>query len=372
MVRHRKTTLSRLGVLCALALVGILAGCAGGEDDRDVIAAASVPKPVDDADDVIVALDGVVHPDLVYLPPVAVDPMRFPRGRVPVSALYDRLPDLGPCDPGLLKAAERQRVLEQVNHVRALHRLPPVRYEPADDASTTAAALIMAANAELTHQPTSDALCWTEAGAEGARTSNLGQHSQSGGYAQHVVPSGIDLWLIDEEVAGLGHRRWLLMPALDTISYGRVIGRPPGRPDVQLFSADAIRVVGPRQDISQLGTAVIAYPFGDYPRHLFPSDKVALSVSILADRGPHGDNGRGVVDFDRAVIRVTGPDGRALPVRDVRQDYEGFGLPNVLYWKLDGVQSGVQYQVEIRDIRVYGVSRVVAYPFRLIATGAPG
>ncbi|WP_188577211.1 hypothetical protein P7L64_22215 [Tistrella bauzanensis] len=350
-----------------VAALWAMAGCAGGPDKG-----ADVPAPMTAREAFM--LDGAIRPDLIYPEPVPLSPAAFPQGRVPVKAIFDQAADLARCEPGRLKPAERQQVLDQLNHVRALHRLPPVRYEPADDRLTTAAALIMAANDTLTHTPTPAMLCWTVEGAEGADVSNLGKErdwTDMGDAVPNVRPSGVANWLVDQDVTILGHRRWLLMPALDSVSYGRTIGNPPGPPTNRQVSAEAIRVTGRRQDISRLGTEVIAYPIGDYPRQLFPSDDVALSVSILADRSPHGGNGRGVVDFDRALIRVMGPDGVALPVRDVGQDYEPFGLANVLYWKLSGVQPGVRYQVEIRDIRVHGVSRAVAYPFRLIATGAP-
>lgn len=355
---------------CQIAVVAALwavAGCAGGPDN-----VAAVPPPVTAQD--AFTLDGVIRQDLIYPEPMPLSLAAFPQGRVPVKAMFDQNADLARCEPGRLRPAERRQVLDQLNHVRALHRLPPVRYEPADDRLTTAAALIMAANDKLTHTPTPAMLCWTAEGVVGADVSNLGKErdwTDMGDAVPNVRPSGVANWLVDQKATILGHRRWLLMPALDSVSYGRTIGNPPGPPANRQVSAEAIRVNGPHQDISRLGTEVIAYPIGDYPRHLFPSDDIALSVSILADRSPHGDNGHGVVAFDRAVIRVTGPDGVALPVRDVGQNYDAVGLPNVLYWKLSGVQPGVQYQVEIRDIRVYGVSRVVAYPFRLIATGAP-
>ena len=103
------------------------------------------------------------------------------------AALYTSQPDIAACQAGQLHPAVITSVVNSLNQIRALHRLPPVTYSPADEASAQQAALIMAANNALSHNPPSTWTCYSALGSAGAGASNL-----YGGY-------GNGLTLLSEE-----------------------------------------------------------------------------------------------------------------------------------------------------------------------------
>ena len=89
-------------------------------------------------------------------------------GPIPLEELYEVPPDTASCEPGVLIPEFKARVVAYLNGVRALHGLPLLRYEFADDEQVQAAALIFVANGQLTHNPSSSFHCYSEAGAVGA------------------------------------------------------------------------------------------------------------------------------------------------------------------------------------------------------------
>ena len=99
--------------------------------------------------------------------------------------LYVSLPDLDACRAGTLTQEAKDRALEGMNQIRALHGLADVRYSSLYDTSVQESALIQAANRYLTHFPEPGDRCYTEAGDEASGTSNI-----YGGSGRPVDPVG--------------------------------------------------------------------------------------------------------------------------------------------------------------------------------------
>lgn len=106
------------------------------------------------------------------------------------------------CKAGDIDKETRARTLAQVNLMRWLAELPPVKTDPAYDKKAQACAIIMHANKILNHYPTDTWKCYTPEGAEGAMRSNI----SSGPGVMSVM-----LYMIDDgNPTTIGHRRWIL------------------------------------------------------------------------------------------------------------------------------------------------------------------
>jgi len=277
------------------------------------------------------------------------------------GGVYQRQPVVANCDAGELNEAERNKVLDKLNAVRARHGLLPVTYDASDNAPAAAAALYMVANKGLTHTPSSSGLCYSNEAARLAGSSNL---YMSYGYNTDTSPStdAITGYLIDDNVASLGHRRWILSPFLAQITFGRVDGIPSG--SSQKYMASTLRVMGgERKSLSGMSQDFVAYPQGAYPASEFKTDWY-LSFAAIASTGNAWDSGDKQVNYGGATITVTGG-GSTLIVSSVSANYDGYGMPNHLQWKVADLKTGVTYTVKIAGVSVNGVQRDYSYTFSL-------
>ncbi len=128
------------------------------------------------------------------------------------------------CNPGSVSLAYQQSMIDRVNVYRALARIAPVSLYPSGDDKderTAAAALLMAANGMLSHNPPSSWTCYGAAFA-GSTVGALGDGGSNGGaghsnlgwasnnmYATNAV---IDAYMVDGGAnnAQAGHRTGIL------------------------------------------------------------------------------------------------------------------------------------------------------------------
>jgi len=115
------------------------------------------------------------------------------------------------CNAGDLDALGVDNTLRQVNLVRWLAELPPVAVDVDKNAAAQACALIMDANDDIEHDVPDSWRCKDPIGAAAAQVSNLA--TTPGVFA-------IDLYMDDEGIANLGHRRWILNRKLGPIGVG--------------------------------------------------------------------------------------------------------------------------------------------------------
>ncbi len=266
------------------------------------------------------------------------------------TALYAQPPDLAQCQPGVLRPEAQASFISALNAMRALHGLGPVRHAAASDGAVAEAALMMAANDALSHDPPPSWRCWTAAGAAAAGSSNL-----LGGVSSSYLPweddNGILAeWLIEGDGDEIGHRRWLLYPHLAQTALGRVVAvlRSGIRVDSAVMKVfdptdDLVRRARPAASLSEF----VAWPQGDYPNFFF-SPRARLSFSISEDTTE--TDGIGTVDFSQAKISIT-LGAQILPVRDQMWDNEGFGTANNLSWRVDGIKPNQTYSVRISGVR---------------------
>ena len=263
--------------------------------------------------------------------------------------LYAEEPDLDTCGAGRLTQAAKDRALEAMNQIRALHGLGPVQYSRRYDQQVQAAALIQAANRSLNHRPTMSALCYTEVGAEGSR-GNLG------GGRFHTDPvANMIRWTHDSfssNPARAGHRRWLLNPFGAYMSYGQVNGYAVQK--VFGFDEEPARA-------QQIEVDYVAFPYETYPFTLMYYDP-PWSFSVVEDKRNMWGNSHPY--FENATISVVRTsDETSLGITGRYTDGRGSSVPNFLSWQVEGWEYDTLYEVEIRNVTLQnGVTRSYSYP----------
>ena len=262
--------------------------------------------------------------------------------------LYAEAPDLDTCGAGELTQAAKDRALGAMNQIRALHGLAPVRYSSLYDRSVQEAALIQVANGFPGHHPEPSAQCYTTAGAEGSRTSNLFGGGRDRDPGAHMIG-----WTDDARnrslVAAVGHRRWMLNPFGAYMSYGQVRGYAAQK----VFGFEDEEPITPHITVDY-----VAFPYETYPFHLV-GEGTPWSFSIIEDKRSIWGN-RGAY-FETATISVVrAADGESLVITDRYTDTRGL---NLLSWQVEGWEYDTLYEVEIRNVTLQsGVTRSYSYP----------
>lgn len=283
------------------------------------------------------------------------------RGWSSTASLYAEPPDPARCVAGVLSPQTKLHFLEAFNALRARHGLAPVRYNEAADPAVADAALMMATNNALSHEPPPTWSCWTAAGARAAASSNL-LGGVSSPYLTYEDNDGILAeWLIEGDGDEIGHRRWMLDPYLEQTSLGRVIAILGGgvRVDSTVMKVFDFSGALARPAIRRSVPDYVAWPQGAYPARFFsPNARLSFSISQPSDALTQ-------VDFSEARVAIS--DGeRSLPVRDQLRDNEGFGVANCLSWRVDGIVPGRSYAVTISGI--HGApQKQYQYSFRITA-----
>lgn len=342
----------------AYVLLPMLASCnsGGGSDGGTIVTPTPSPAP-----------SASPSPSPSPSPAPAPTPTPVPTTWAgQVDALYATAPDIPACRTGTMAPAVMTEVLAQLNALRALHRLPPVTLSSTDQQSAMEAALMMAANGQLSHEPPTTWKCYTALGAAGARSGNLYGNTLSP-YLTFTSNDGyLAGWMteVNNLIANnVGHRRWILNPFLNTVAYGRIAGMA----DATNRADAAVMKMFNNAGQSAIPTGLpsfVAYPYGDYPARYFDT-RALLSFSAIADaRQTFGANER--VDFSRATITITAASGGALAIGNVSYDNVGYGLPNNLQFTAANIQPGVNYTVAIDGVIVRGASTNYTYDFRIV------
>lgn len=200
------------------------------------------------------------------------------------------------CNAGTTSAAYQEATRRRVVFYRAMAGVPTgiTMYAPFVQ-QAQAAALMMSANGELSHTPSTSWRCYSDSGKQGAGAANL---------ASAPGPMAIDLYMHEPgNNAAVGHRRWLLYPQLTRMGTGNT-------PDSgAAFGANALYVL----DGASLWSArpavrdgFVAWPprgYVPYPvvptkwSFSFPNaDFSAASVTMWRNGSPLGTVKEAVVD----------------------------------------------------------------------------
>lgn len=216
------------------------------------------------------------------------------------------------CDAGDVVEPGRTDALAAVNFHRKLAGLPAVTLDAAKNESAQHCALMMQANRNIVHDPPASWRCYDTLGAGAAGQSNL---------ATLEAVKGVDLYMSDEGVDTLGHRRWILSNTLGPIGVGST------------SQYSCLHVIG---GSGRAGKRWVAWPSPGY----VPFATGTVDWSIQSDE----------LDLGDAEITVT-RDGQVMPVV-VRELAPYYGSTYGLGITPDGwfTKPGETYDVAVRGL----------------------
>jgi hypothetical protein len=235
------------------------------------------------------------------------------------------------CDPGRLHPEELRQALHTTSRYRMLVGLHPVSLAAGRIENTQQCATMHeATNQGLNHTPPNTWTCFTQEGYSGCSSSNL-----AGGIRS---PAGtVGLYVADNGIASLGHRRWVLNPRMGATAFGH-----RGQYGA-MYAFDTSRSHNPD---------FVAYPApGPFPR-----------AAIGGKWSIHG----GGSYSDQHVVTVTNMgDGSDVPVSNITAPVFG-NLASTLSWTVStgGLPLETTYRVTINDS---GGALVREYDTTLIA-----
>jgi uncharacterized protein YkwD len=246
------------------------------------------------------------------------------------------------CNAGDTSAEYKAAILRRVNWFRALAGVPAaVQLDASFNQQAQQAALMMAANQQLSHTPPSSWLCYSSAGAQAAGKSNL-TIGRSG-------PDAVGESYMRDEGANnteIGHRRWLLYPQTQFMGTGDVDGALP----VNALWVQDSNIFGPRPAVRD---DFVAWPTQGYTPYTLVYPRWSFSYPGA--------------DFSSANVAMT-ENGAAIATRK-ETPASGYG-ENTLVWSpgsyVDGMSwakpvADIVYQVTISNVKVAGVARTFSY-----------
>ena len=244
------------------------------------------------------------------------------------------------CSPGTTSAAYIAATVQTVNFFRAMTRLPAdVVSDPALDAKSQQAALMMAAQGALSHNPSPGWACFTADGAEAAGKSNL--------VLGTTGPAAIDAY-VDDSGGGLGHRRMVLFPPLARVGTGSVDNAHA----LWVIGTDGPRPATPEQ---------VAWPPAGFVPYRVVDQFWSFSVNTAA-----------TVDVSTATVTMA--QGHAMVPLTMEAVTSGFG-DETLVWQptlppLRAGMSDVPFTVTISNVMVGGAARNFTYVVTVFDPGS--
>ena len=254
--------------------------------------------------------------------------------------------DIASCQPGTTSEAYQQSVLQRVNWYRAMAGVANVSYLSELNAQQQASTLIQVATGSLSHYPPTSSPCWTGAGYDGAKSSNL----SLGNHGVNAISS--QLRDAGSNNATVGHRWWLLHPMLKTVTSGD-IPASAGK-----WSGNSLNVTSTYSTPpSAARDGFVAWP----PPGYVPDDVVYPRWSVMA----YGYGTVATPDFTNATVTVTGPNG---PL-SVSYDHKGSG--RIVFTPSGFASAPIQVTTDTNySVNVSGVtgSSANAYSYQVTIT----
>ncbi len=250
------------------------------------------------------------------------------------------------CNAGSTTAAYRQATIDRVNYYRVHAGLPgDVGLQGGASATgSQQAALMFSANQALSHTPPPSWLCWTQAGATAAGSSNI---ALGWGSDAAAGVNAVDLYMDDHGTGNtaVGHRRWILYPPQAGMDSGSIPWSPQ-------WAANALKVIGGFGVRPPTPNGVAWPPRGYVPWQLLPDVSNRWSFSW-----PNANFVGATVSMTRNGVPLGMPTFEALA--------SGYG-DNTLVWRPQGVSyaqpaGDVTYRVSITGISGGGAPASLSY-----------
>lgn len=234
--------------------------------------------------------------------------------------------DTSPCAPGQVPEAAQQNGIRRVNLYRWLVGLAPVTEATALLDNQQACAVLMHDLGTITHNPPSDATCYSAAGAGAAGSSNLA-------YGAGLADS-VDLYVADNGVASLGHRRWVLNPRMGETAFGFI----PNYSCMYSFSQNGAGTTLPYVSWPPAGYVPLDAARGRYSLTLFADGFTNdTQVEVAIDEGAFAS-----VPFDRLPFGYG--DGSVISFQPPSAGANVFQDGRIVRVRVTGTQQGSTYE----------------------------
>jgi uncharacterized protein YkwD len=245
------------------------------------------------------------------------------------------------CSGGSTTEAFRLAMLRRINYFRSMAGIPAVTgFDATYTAKAQAAALMMSVNRALSHDPPPGWVCYTEAGDEGAGSSNL--------YLGVYGPDAISGYIRDPGAGNtaVGHRRWILYPQTQWMGTGDIPPRDGYPAANALWVFDQDHMWGARPETRE---AYVAWPPPGY-----------VPYPVVYPRWSFAYAG---ANFGQATVSMT-RGGQALAVQ-VHTPVNGYG-ENTLVWEPQtsfgsAPPADTSYLVTVSDVEIGGETRDFTY-----------
>jgi uncharacterized protein YkwD len=249
------------------------------------------------------------------------------------------------CNPGSTGQNFRDAVLQRINYFRAMAGVPAgVAFSEESNRKAQAAALMMSVNRKLSHDPTTDWLCYSTDGDAGAGSSNL----YLGVYGWNAITG----YMKDPGTGNsfVGHRRWILYPQTQVMGTGDIPPTTSYSPANALLVFDEAHMWGIRPPTRD---EFVAWPPPGYVPYQVVFPKWSFSY-------PAGD-------FIQATVTMSS-NGVNLPLTKYTV-VNGYG-ENTLVWMPNFISDGAvwpkpnndtRYDVSVKNVLINGVQREFTY-----------
>ena len=171
------------------------------------------------------------------------------------------------CKAGSISTSAVYAQVQAVNFARRLNDLEPIQPAVLDgpnQAKAQKAALMMAANNALSHDPPTSWKCYTSDGATAAGYSDLAL-----AYPSIKPTQAVELYMDDkgDSNVGVGHRRWLLEPDRKVLAFGMT------------DTSSALTVIGLPTDSTNYDPVWVTWPSkGYFPTPIEPGGRWSAST----------------------------------------------------------------------------------------------
>jgi uncharacterized protein YkwD len=237
------------------------------------------------------------------------------------------------CVPGVTSQAFEAATIKMANYFRTMAGLPTVTLDPARTPGAQAAALIMKAQGDLSHDPPPTWACWTQAGRDSAAKSNL--------FLGQTGAEAVAGYVNDAGVANLGHRRWIIYPPQVQIGTGST------------DSTNALDVIG------GFGQRPATPEYVAWPPPGFVPYQVVYNTWSFANPNAEFANAFVTMTFQGAPIQL-----------NLVQLPNGFG-DNAISWIPQGLGTGAgvadrSFTVTVNNVVIGGTPRTFSYDVTVI------
>jgi hypothetical protein len=254
--------------------------------------------------------------------------------------------------------SEKLKAMDRLNYIRGIHGLPAVTYNTAYDRQVQKSALISVANKMLTHFPDSTFKCYSPGGDSASQRSNLHLSWSSKFLTPWNSAMSIDGWINERNSPSIGHRRWFLSPFLKSVSFGRVdqiIGNGE-------YLVGTTMYVWDYTGATTTDVEYVACPYHEYPATAFQTDLI-YSFTALYSKSSQFSNSN--VNYNNTSIQILDESNKSYPVHSIAKDNDGYGVPNNIQWRADGLVNNTKYIVKINNVKVNGTDKNFEYWFKL-------